>query len=155
MQAIVIAEFGPPDVLRWRAVENPALGAGDVLIEVELANVTYVETQIRQGRAPHPSMLPQLPAIPGNGVGGRIAAVGADLSGDLIGRQVLSSTGGTGGYAQLAAVRELLLGDLGEASGGHAERAQAAAASEQSERVTANRPADPVEDDVDAGPAHS
>jgi NADPH2:quinone reductase len=49
-------------------------------------------------------MLPELPAIPGNGVGGIVAEVGPEADDDLIGARVLSTTGGRGGYAELAAV---------------------------------------------------
>lgn len=104
MQAVVIEEFGPPEVLGLREVADPTLGRGDVLIDVEFSNVTFVETQIRSGRAPRPSMLPQLPAILGNGVGGTVVAVGAEVDGDLLGARVLATTGGTRGYAQLASV---------------------------------------------------
>jgi NADPH2:quinone reductase len=102
MRAVVIEEFGPPEVLVPREVRDPKLGHGDALIEVEFANVTFVETQVRRGRPPRPSMLPQLPAILGNGVGGTVVAVGAELDGALVGARVLASTGGRGGYAELA-----------------------------------------------------
>jgi NADPH2:quinone reductase len=91
LRAIVMNEFGPPSVLVERSVPQPS---GEVVIEVEYANVTFVETQIRAGRPPHPAMLPSLPAIPGNGVGG--------IAGS--GRRVVATTGGTGGYAAVAAV---------------------------------------------------
>jgi NADPH2:quinone reductase len=104
VQAVVIEEFGPPEVLALRDVADPTLSRGDVLIEVEFSSVTFVETQIRSGRAPRSSMLPQLPAILGNGVGGTVVAIGADVDGDAIGARVLATTGGTRGYAQLASV---------------------------------------------------
>ena len=46
------------------------------MVDVEAANITFVETQVRAGRPPNPSMLPVLPAILGNGVGGAVARVG-------------------------------------------------------------------------------
>ena len=104
MQAVVIAEFGPPEVLVAQEVEDPTLGRGDVLIEVEFANVTFVETQIRRGRPPHPSMRPQLPAILGNGVGGTVVAADAAVDHALVGAGVLATTGGRGGYAALVSV---------------------------------------------------
>ena len=70
---MVISEFGPPSVLQAAEVPAPVPGPGQVLIDVEIANITFVETQIRAGRAPNPSMLPELPAILGNGVGGTVA----------------------------------------------------------------------------------
>ncbi len=76
MRAVVMREFGPPDVLEAAEVAEPGAGPGEVVIEAEFANVTFVETQIRAGRAPHPSMLPALPVILGNGTGGTVAAGG-------------------------------------------------------------------------------
>ena len=67
MRAVVMREFGPPEVLRLEEVAEPD---GEVLVEVAFASVTFVETMVRAGRAPHPSMAPSLPAILGNGVAG-------------------------------------------------------------------------------------
>jgi NADPH:quinone reductase len=72
----LVSEFGPPEVLKPAELPDPAAGPGQALIEVEIANITFVETQLRAGKAPHPSMEPRLPVIPGNGVGGRVGAVG-------------------------------------------------------------------------------
>ena len=97
MRAVVMREFGPPEVLEPAEVDEVdgvQAGPGEVVIEVELANVTFVETQVRAGRPPHPSMLPALPAILGNGVGGTVTG----------GRRVVASLNGTGGYAERAVV---------------------------------------------------
>lgn len=97
MRAVVMREFGPPEVLEPAEVDEvdgAKAGPGEVVIEVELANVTFVETQVRAGRPPHPSMLPALPAILGNGVGGTVTG----------GRRVVASLNGTGGYAERAVV---------------------------------------------------
>ena len=55
-----------------------------------LANITFVETQVRAGRGPFPV---KLPMIMGNGVGGTVQ-----------GRRVIASLGGSGGYAERVAV---------------------------------------------------
>ncbi len=91
MQAVVIREFGPPAVLEPAEAAEVRAGPDEVVIDVALANVTFVETQVRAGKPPHPSMLPALPAILGNGVGGTAA-----------GRPVVASLNGTGGYAERA-----------------------------------------------------
>jgi NADPH2:quinone reductase len=93
MRAVVVSEFGGPEVLVVRDVPQPDVGAGQVLVDVELANITFIETQLRAGRAPNPAMLPELPYIPGNGVAG--VAEGA---------RVVTSTGGSGAYAERVAV---------------------------------------------------
>ncbi len=93
MRAVVMREFGPPEVLQPAEVDEVRAGPGEVVIEAEFANVTFVETQIRAGRAPHPSMLPALPVILGNGTGGTVA-----------GQRVVASLNGAGGYAERVAV---------------------------------------------------
>jgi len=88
-----MSELGAPEVLVPAELPDPLPGPGQVLIEVEVANIVFVETQVRAGHAPNPAMVPALPAIPGNGVGGTVD-----------GRRVISGTGGTGGYAERVAV---------------------------------------------------
>jgi NADPH:quinone reductase len=102
MRAMMITEFGPPEVLTWTEVPMPAMADRQAQIAVSLANVTFVETQIRSGHAPHPSMLPALPAILGNGVAGAVVAVGPGLDPELVGRVVVASLSGSGGYAEQA-----------------------------------------------------
>ena len=63
VRAVVMREFGPPQVLEPAEVAEPEPGPDEVVIDVELASVTFVETQVRAGQPPHPSMLPALPAI--------------------------------------------------------------------------------------------
>jgi NADPH2:quinone reductase len=53
MKAIVMTEFGPPSVLVERELGDPILASGHVMIEIELVNVTFVETQQRWN-APRP-----------------------------------------------------------------------------------------------------
>jgi NADPH2:quinone reductase len=101
MRAVLLNEFGPPEVLVPAEVAEPAPSDAEVLIEVEYSNLTFVETQVRAGHPPHPAMLPALPAILGNGVGGVVAQAGPGHEA-LIGRPVIASLGGAGGYAQRA-----------------------------------------------------
>jgi NADPH2:quinone reductase len=104
MRAVVMREFGPPGVLIAHQLPDPQPGPGQVLVEVEFANVTFVETMTRAGRAPNPAMAPELPAIPGNGVGGKVAELGGGVDEALLGARVISSTGGSGGYADVVVV---------------------------------------------------
>nr|WTA67713.1 zinc-binding dehydrogenase [Micromonospora sp. NBC_00855] len=102
MRAIWLREFGGPEVLVAGPAPDPVPGPGQVLIDVVHANITFIETQLRAGR-PGPFRLTP-PLIPGNGVGGVITAVGSDVDPALTGRRVVSATGGSGGYAERAAV---------------------------------------------------
>ena len=104
MRAIVLRAFGPPDSLELDELPDPIPGPGAVAVAVELASVTFVETQVRAGRPPNPAMLPELPAVLGNGVGGTVAGVGAGVDPSWLGRRVVTTTGGAGGYAECVAV---------------------------------------------------
>ncbi len=102
MHAVLMQEFGPPQVLQLAETAEAQAGPGQVVVDVEIASVTFVETQVRAGRPPNPAMLPALPAILGNGVGGTVAEVGAGVDRALTGRRVVASLSGTGGYAERA-----------------------------------------------------
>ncbi|MEU8083303.1 zinc-binding dehydrogenase [Micromonospora sp. NPDC049101] len=102
MRAVWLREFGGPEVLVPGTATDPTPGPGQVLIDVAHANITFVETQQRAG-GPGPFQVTP-PLIPGNGVGGVIAALGPDVDPALLGRRVVSATGGSGGYAERAAV---------------------------------------------------
>ncbi|MEV6522752.1 zinc-binding dehydrogenase [Longispora sp. NPDC051575] len=102
MRAVWLREFGGPEVLVAGDAPEPVPGPGQVLVEVAFANITFVETQFRAtGAGPY---RPVLPMIPGNGVGGLVAAVGAGVDPALVGTRVVTSLGGSGGYAERAAV---------------------------------------------------
>jgi NADPH2:quinone reductase len=102
MRAILMSEFGPPGVLVPADVPEPRAGERQVLIDVAFANITFVETQFRAtGFGPFNS---ELPVVPGNGVGGTVAAAGRCVEEAWVGRRVVTSTGGTGGYAERVAV---------------------------------------------------
>ncbi|GGT87583.1 zinc-binding dehydrogenase [Actinomadura citrea] len=103
MRAVWLRKFGGPEVLVAGDAPDPVPGEGRALVEVEFANITFVETQMRSGTGPMPVRL-EPPVIPGNGVGGVVTAVGDGVDGTLVGRRVVSSTGGTGGYAEKVAV---------------------------------------------------
>jgi len=104
MRAAVIRQFGEPAVLSVETVSDRSPGRGEVVIDVEYASVTFVETQVRAGRPPNPAMQPQLPIVLGNGVGGSVIEVGSDVDEDLVGQAVVSTTGGSGGYAERVVV---------------------------------------------------
>ena len=103
MRAIVVREFGGPEVLVPSDVDEPSVLAHTAIVDVALASITFVETQLRAGLPPHPSMLPALPWIPGNGVGGVVTAIGDGVDPSWLGARVISTTGGSGGYAMRAA----------------------------------------------------
>lgn len=104
MRAVWLHEFGAPEVLTPGEAPDPIAGPGQVVIDVEYANITFIETQFRAtGAGPFGSSA-TLPMIPGNGVGGVVTSTGQDVAPDLIGTRAITSTGGSGGYAERVAV---------------------------------------------------
>ncbi|MFE9423538.1 zinc-binding dehydrogenase [Kitasatospora sp. NPDC006697] len=100
MRAIWLKQFGDPSVLVPGAAPDPVPGAGEVLVAVEYANTTFVETRFRAtGAGPFRA---ELPMVPGNGVGGTVTALGEGAPAGLLGRRVVASLSGRGGYAELA-----------------------------------------------------
>ncbi|WP_017596037.1 zinc-binding dehydrogenase [Nocardiopsis potens] len=105
MRAVVMERFGGPEVLAVRELPDPVPEPGQVLVAVECAGITFVETQVRAGRGPAGKRSEPGPRVLGNGVGGEVVAVGSSADRELLGTTVVTTTGGTGGYAELAVAR--------------------------------------------------
>lgn len=104
MQVAVVTRFGAPEVLVTSEAPDPIAGAGEVVIDVAVADVLWVETMIRQGGGgEYFDVTP--PYVPGNGVAGRVRAVGDGVDPGWIGREVVAHTGDRGGYAEQVVVR--------------------------------------------------
>ena len=85
MQAAVVSEFGAPEVLVTSEVADPVAVAGEAVIGVAASDVLWVETRIRQdGGGDYWDMTP--PYVPGNGVAGRVRAVGEGVDPAWAGR---------------------------------------------------------------------
>jgi len=93
MRAVVIEQFGGPEVLQVAEVEDPVPGEGEVLIDVSRAGVNFADTHTREDTYVAKY---GLPLTPGNEV------VGTDPDG----RRVVAMLAGTGGYAEKAVAPE-------------------------------------------------
>ncbi|MFA1540358.1 NAD(P)H-quinone oxidoreductase [Actinomadura monticuli] len=100
MHAIVIREPGGADVLEWTRVPDPEPGPGEVLIEVAASAVNRADVMQRMGFYPPP---PGAPPYPGLEVSGRVAGLGAGVTGIGVGEEVCALLAG-GGYAERVAV---------------------------------------------------
>jgi NADPH:quinone reductase-like Zn-dependent oxidoreductase len=79
MKAIVIHEFGPPEVLRYEDVPDPQPRAGEVRIRVHAATVNRVlDVSLRAGK--EGARGPVLPLIPGVDCAGVVDGVGEGVS---------------------------------------------------------------------------
>jgi NADPH2:quinone reductase len=98
MKAIVVREFGAPEVMTLVDVPEPVPGPGQVTIRVHAAGVNPVDTYIRAGAY---ARKPSLPYTPGTDIGGFVHAVGAGVTGVQEGDRVYAH-GAIGGYAEIA-----------------------------------------------------
>ncbi|MEV0235246.1 zinc-binding dehydrogenase [Nonomuraea sp. NPDC050786] len=96
-----MTRFGGPEVLVPGEEPDPVVGPGQVMVDVSVAGITFVETQIRRGTDPWHDK-PELPYVPGSMVAGRVSAVGEDADPSWFGQRVLAGTGETGGFAERA-----------------------------------------------------
>lgn len=95
MDAIVLTEFGGPQVLRLRKASIDAPGAGEVLIRHTAIGANFHDCYVRSGLY---KTLP-LPGIPGIEGVGRIEAVGPDVAHLRVGDRIGWVSGRYGGYA--------------------------------------------------------
>ncbi|WP_030811153.1 quinone oxidoreductase family protein [Streptomyces sp. NRRL S-337] len=101
MRAIVMREFGGPDVLRLEDVPEPAPRGGHSLVRVTLAGVNYADVHVRGDSYLAPV---ELPYIPGNEVVGTVDG----------GRRVVGLCRG-GGYAERALLHRRVTWDVPDA----------------------------------------
>lgn len=99
MRAVVCNEFGPPENLVVAEVDDPVPDAGEVLIRVEAAAVTFPDTLMLEDRY---QFHPTPPYVPGGEVAGSIVAVGAGVDSLAVGDRVVGHLGALGGLAELA-----------------------------------------------------
>jgi NADPH:quinone reductase len=90
MKAIVIHEYGPPDVLRYEDVPDPVPREGEIRIRVHAATVNRVlDVSLRAGREQHRG--PVLPLIPGVDCAGIVDAVGPRVGRWRVGDRVAAA----------------------------------------------------------------
>src|SRR5437868_14816582 len=106
MRQVVATQFGGPDVLVTDTAPDSVAGPGQVVVDVDVADTLFVDTQIRRGWG-REHFTVQPPYVPGGGVAGIVSSVGDGVDPDWIGRRVVAHTGergGHGGYVERAVV---------------------------------------------------
>ena len=109
MQAIVQRAYGSADVLHVEEIMRPAIGDGEVLVEVHAAGLDRGTWHLMAGQAYLIRLMgyglrrPKNP-VPGLDVAGTVAAVGANVSRFEVGDEVFGISQGS--FAQYARARE-------------------------------------------------
>lgn len=102
MRAVVVREYGGPDVLEVEELPDPEPEPDQLLVDVSVADVIYLDTMLRQGGAVEWGM--SLPYVAGGAVAGTVRSVGPGVDGSWVGRRVVARSGTQGGYAERVAV---------------------------------------------------
>ena len=93
-QALVVHEYGGPEVLTWEEVPVAEPGPGQVLLRHAAVGLNLADTYRRRGVYPL-----KLPVIVGSEGAGTVAAVGPDVDGLAVGDRV-AYAGPLGSYAE-------------------------------------------------------
>lgn len=103
MKAILVREFGSPEVMKLEEAPDPKLGEGQVIVKIHAVGVNPVDTYIRSGLYPSKPPLPYTPGMDGAGV---IESIGKGVSGFKVGSRVYTAGTISGSYAQKALCKE-------------------------------------------------
>jgi NADPH:quinone reductase len=103
MKAILVREFGGPEVLKLEEIPTPKPAAGQVLVRMHAAGVNPYDTYMRAGTY---AVKPPLPYTPGSDGAGVIEAVGDGVKKVKPGDRVYTAKTITGAYAQYALALE-------------------------------------------------
>lgn len=102
MRAVVLDEYGGPEVLKLAEVPPPAPGLDEVLVSVRATALNRADLLQRMGLYPGPPMARE---IPGMEFAGTVAAVGERVQRHQVGDQVMGIVGG-GSYAEQLVIHE-------------------------------------------------
>lgn len=93
MRAMLVNQFGGPDVFELADIPKPDLKPGHVLVQIKAASVNTVDTMIRQ-MGPELPISPATPAVLGMDFAGVVEAVGKGVTSYQKGDEVYGCAGG-------------------------------------------------------------
>jgi NADPH:quinone reductase-like Zn-dependent oxidoreductase len=109
MKAIVVHEYGGPEVLKFEDYPDPAAGPGEVLVKVAAASVNPIDFKRRAGQTKDFYPL-TFPGLIGVDISGTVVKIGSGVEGFSVGDQVFSMADNT--YAELCVVKADVLAKI-------------------------------------------
>ncbi len=103
MKAILVHQFGGPEVMKFDETPTPKPAAGQVLVKIHAAGVNPADTYARSGNY---AVLPGLPYTPGTDGAGVIDSVGDGVKKVKTGDRVYVAKSVSGTYAEYALALE-------------------------------------------------
>jgi NADPH2:quinone reductase len=114
MKAIIVHEYGEPEVMKLEDVPTPEPANGQVLVRIEAAGVNPVDTYMRSGNHAH---APKLPYTPGKDAAGVVERIGENVTKFDPGDRVYTAGSISGTYAEYSLCDEKHLGRLPDSVG--------------------------------------
>ena len=111
MKAIVVHEYGGPEVLRFEQYPDPVPGSGEVLVRVAAASVNPIDLKRRAGLTKDFYPM-QFPSLIGIDMAGTVVDVGPGVVTFTAGNRVFAMADNT--YAELCVVKADVLADVPE-----------------------------------------
>ena len=102
MRAVICKSFDGPEALAVGELDDPTPGAGEIVIEVAAASVSFMDSLLVSGGS---QMRPALPFAPGTDAAGRVVAVGSGVDEFSVGDRVVGSAW-YGAYAERMLLRQ-------------------------------------------------
>jgi NADPH:quinone reductase-like Zn-dependent oxidoreductase len=106
MKAIVVHEYGGPEVLKFEEYPDPVPGAGEVLVRVTATSVNPIDYKQRAGLTKDFYPI-QFPGLIGVDMSGTVVKIGPGVEGFSVGDQVFAMADDT--YAELCVVKAAIL----------------------------------------------
>ncbi len=102
MRAVLCREFGPPESLEIVELDDPTPGAGELVVGVRAAAITFPDALMIEDKY---QFKPRPPFVPGGDVAGVVEAVGEGVEGFAVGDRVTGALGLVGGFAERVKLR--------------------------------------------------
>ncbi len=105
MKAVILAQHGGADELRYGDAPDPVAGPGEVVVDIHAASVNAADYKVRQGGGPYSNI--KFPHILGRDFSGVISAKDAGVTDLAVGDAVFGVTdqGKEGAYAEKIAIK--------------------------------------------------
>ncbi len=104
MRAVVLTEYGDPDVLTLTDIPDPVPGPEEVLVEITATALNRADLLQRMGFYPEPGPK-KAHEVPGMELSGRVVAIGSRVANRAVGDEVMGIVSG-GAYAERITVHE-------------------------------------------------
>src|SRR6202795_1673554 len=109
MKAIVVHQYGGPEVLKFEEYPDPVAGPGEVLVRVAATSVNPIDYKRRAGLTKDFYPI-QFPGLIGVDIAGTVVKVGPGVEGFSVGDKVFAMADNT--YAELCVVKAAMLAKI-------------------------------------------